>query len=246
MQTNNNVTLTFDFMNLFYTPNISEDHFILDEIESKHCIKVLRLKEGDTIFLVDGKGSYFETKITDAHPKRCTVQVIEKKTEYEKLNYNLHIAIAPVKSIDRYEWFLEKTTEIGISEITPLLCRYSERKVIKEERLKKIITSAMKQSIKAYHPTLNPMISFKEFIKMPFSGDKFIAHCENGVKNPLKDLVSKGKNTLILIGPEGDFSKEEIDTAIANGFKEISLGNSRLRTETAGVVACHTVSLMNL
>jgi 16S rRNA (uracil1498-N3)-methyltransferase len=204
------------------------------------------LTQGDTIFLVDGKGGFFETKITDPHPKRCTVVVIDKKLQYEQLSYNLHIAIAPVKSIDRYEWFLEKATEIGIDEITPLLCRYSERKAIKEERLNKIITSAMKQSIKAYHPTLNPMISFNEFIKTSFNGDKFIAHCENGEKEPLKNLVKKGVDTLILIGPEGDFSKDEIDTALANGFKEISLGNSRLRTETAGVVACHTVSLMNL
>lgn len=233
-------------MHLFYTPDISGDFYTLDETESKHCIKVLRLSEGDTIFLVDGKGGFFEAQITDTHPKKCTVRVIDKKFRYGHLNYELHIAIAPVKNIDRFEWFLEKCTEIGINEITPLLCRYSERKAIKEERLNKIITSAMKQSIKAYHPVLNPMNSFNEFIKKPFEGAKYIAHCDNGQKELLKDLVKKGESTLILIGPEGDFSKEEIDSAINCGFKEISLGNSRLRTETAGVVACHTVSLMNL
>jgi 16S rRNA (uracil1498-N3)-methyltransferase len=232
-------------MNLFYTPDISEDYYTLSESESKHCIRVLRLSEGDTIFLVDGKGGFYETQITINHAKRCTVKVANKKLGYGKLNYNLHIAIAPVKNIDRFEWFLEKSTEIGINKITPLLCSHSERKVIKEERLNKIITSAMKQSIKAYHPTLNPMISFNEFIKQPFNGNKFIAHCEDGEKKPLKNLVEKGKETLILIGPEGDFSPKEIEAAIANGYKEISLGNSRLRTETAGVVACHTVSLMN-
>lgn len=233
-------------MNLFYTPDITDKYFSLSEVESKHCIKVLRLSEGDTIYLVDGKGGFYETQITENHPKKCTVKVVDKKTEFGKLNYELHIAIAPVKNIDRFEWFLEKSTEIGINEITPLLCRYSERKTIKEERLNKIITSAMKQSIKAYHPTLNPMLSFNEFIKRPYDGNKHIAHCDSSDKELLKNLVSKGENNLILIGPEGDFSKEEIELAIKNGFIETSLGYSRLRTETAGVVACHTVNLMNL
>lgn len=232
-------------MNLFYTPDIQNQFYQLDEIESKHCIRVLRLKEEDIIHLIDGKGSLFKAKIIDAHPKRCTVECIETQTEFGKLNYKLHIALAPTKNIDRTEWFMEKCTEIGIHEFTPLLCQHSERKVVKHERLFKVITSAVKQSLKAYHPILNEQTKFSQLVTAPFDGEKYIAHCNKGEKTHLKNLYQARQNTLILIGPEGDFSLEEVNLAKENGFQEISLGESRLRTETAGIVACNIVSLIN-
>ena len=160
--------------------------------------------------------------------------------------YHLHIAIAPTKNMDRLEWFVEKATEIGISEITPLLCRYSERKVVKLERINKIIVSAMKQSKKSLLPQLNEMISFNDFIKKCEGHDNcFIAHCYNQNKQSLSQLYLKGNDATIVIGPEGDFSEEEVESALKNGFSPITLGESRLRTETAGIVACHTIQLLN-
>ncbi|MDQ1771579.1 16S rRNA (uracil(1498)-N(3))-methyltransferase [Labilibaculum sp. A4] len=232
-------------MNLFYTPDIQNQFYQLNEIESKHCIRVLRLKEEDIIHLIDGKGSLYKAKIIDAHPKRCTVECIETQTEFGKLNYKLHIALAPTKNMDRTEWFMEKCTEIGIHEFTPLLCQHSERKVVKHERLFKVITSAVKQSLKAYHPILNEQTKFSDLVTSPFDGEKYIAHCNEGEKTHLKNLYQAKQNALILIGPEGDFSIEEVNLAKENGFKEISLGESRLRTETAGVVACNIISLEN-
>jgi 16S rRNA (uracil1498-N3)-methyltransferase len=232
-------------MNLFYTPDIQNQFYQLDEIESKHCIRVLRLKEEDIIHLIDGKGSLFKAKIIDAHPKRCTVECIETKTEFGKLNYKLHIALAPTKNMDRTEWFMEKCTEIGIHEFTPLLCQHSERKVVKHERLFKVITSAVKQSLKAYHPILNEQTKFSQLVTAPFDGEKYIAHCNKGEKTHLKNLYRANQNALILIGPEGDFSVEEVNLAKENGFQEITLGESRLRTETAGIVACNIISLEN-
>ncbi len=232
-------------MHIFYTPDITDKFYQLNEEESRHCIKVLRLKEDDTIYLIDGKGTLFTAKIIDAHHKHCTVECIDKQTDFEKLDYELHIALAPTKNIDRTEWFLEKCTEIGIDEFTPLLCEHSERKVIKPARLQKVITSAVKQSLKAFHPKLNELTKFNELVTTPFNGDKYIAHCYKGKKPHLKTLCRAKSKCLILIGPEGDFSPLEVELAKANGFKEISLGNSRLRTETAGVVACNIVSLSN-
>lgn len=232
-------------MNLFYTPNITDQFYQLDEVESKHCIRVLRLKEEDTIHLIDGKGSLFKAKIIDAHPKRCTVECVETKKEFGKLDYKLHIALAPTKNIDRTEWFLEKCTEIGVDAFTPLLCTHSERKVVKYERLFKVITSAVKQSLKAYHPKLSELTKFSDLVKADFDGGKYIAHCNDGEKTHLKNLCKEKENVLVLIGPEGDFSPEEVKLAKENGFIEISLGDSRLRTETAGVVACNIVSLAN-
>ncbi len=232
-------------MHIFYTPDITDKFYQLSEEESRHCIKVLRLKENDTIYLIDGKGTLFTAKIIDAHHKHCTVECIEKQIDFGKLDYKLHIALAPTKNIDRTEWFLEKCTEIGIDEFTPLLCEHSERKVIKTARLLKVITSAVKQSLKAFHPKLNELTKFNELITAPFEGDKYIAHCYEGEKPHLKTLCRAKSKCLILIGPEGDFSPQEVELAKANGFKEISLGNSRLRTETAGVVACNIVSLSN-
>jgi 16S rRNA (uracil1498-N3)-methyltransferase len=232
-------------MNLFYTPDISADTYMLSEEESKHCVRVLRMRRGDELHLVDGRGGYYLAEIADDNVKKCEVQVKEKRTEYGKRDHYLHIACAPTKNIERFEWFLEKATEIGIDEITPIDCEHSERTVVKPERLNKVIISAMKQSIKAYLPKLNEVISFPEFVSQEFAGDKFIAHCVSGKKAKLKDLVRPKGNVLVLIGPEGDFSATEIRFAIENGFTEISLGNSRLRTETAALAACHTVELLN-
>jgi len=232
-------------MQLFYAPDISGNTYTLNEEESKHCIRVLRLTVGDEITLIDGKGGLFKTRIANPEPKRCMVEVYESTFEFEKRNHYLHIAIAPTKNIERFEWFLEKATEIGIDEITPLLCEHSERKVVNNERLEKIIISAVKQSIKAYIPVLNPMTTFKQFIQSNQAGELFIAHCATKEMNHLKNEIKPLKRSTILIGPEGDFSIDEIQLALKNHYREISLGTSRLRTETAGVVACHLVNLTN-
>ncbi len=232
-------------MHIFYTPDITDKFYQLSEEESRHCIKVLRLKENDTIYLIDGKGTLFTAQIIDPHHKHCTVKCIKTKKNFGKLDYELHIALAPTKNIDRTEWFLEKCTEIGINEFTPLLCEHSERKIIKHARLLKVITAAVKQSLKAFHPKLNELTKFSDLVTTPFDGDKYIAHCYEGEKPHLKTLCQPKSKSLILIGPEGDFSLKEVELAKSNGFKEISLGNSRLRTETAGVVACNIVSLSN-
>lgn len=232
-------------MQLFYIPNISGNEVILNETESKHAIRVLRLTEGSQVQLIDGQGGFYEAEIADAQPKKCKLSITNSIKEFEKRGFKLHSAIAPTKNIDRFEWFLEKCTEIGIDEITPLLSEHSERKVIKPERLKKILVAAMKQSLKAYLPKLNSLTNFNEFISRTNYQNKYIAHCNDGDKLHLKNYIQKNKDTVILIGPEGDFSPEEVEFAKINGFKEISLGNARLRTETAGIVACHIVNLVN-
>jgi 16S rRNA (uracil1498-N3)-methyltransferase len=232
-------------MHLFYTPNIQSSQYVLDKEESTHCVRVLRLTEGSEIHLTDGKGNLYRAELVSASPKECIVEIIETYCEYGKLNFDLHIAIAPTKNIDRFEWFLEKATEIGISQITPIICEHSERIIVKPERLKKIITSAVKQSLKAYHPVLNEAIKLKDFLKEDFKENKFIAHCEKDEKQLLQNVYQKGNNALILIGPEGDFSMNEINAALEKDFIPISLGKSRLRTETAGIIACHTINLIN-
>jgi len=232
-------------MHTFYTPDIQGKIHRLDKKESQHCINVLRLQEGDRIILVDGKGGYYNTKIKIADPHKCTIEIISSKHEVGKKNFRLHIAIAPTKNISRFEWFLEKATEIGIDEITPLICNRSERKTIRNERLDKVIISAMKQSAKAYKPKLNRITNFTEFVSVKHSYTKFIAWCDKKSNPELKELVTKGDDTLILIGPEGDFSSGEVHQATKNGFHSIQMGTSRLRTETAGIVACHTVNLVN-
>ncbi|HLP05069.1 MAG TPA: RsmE family RNA methyltransferase, partial [Paludibacter sp.] len=192
-------------------------------------------------------GGYYEAIIANPHPKHCSFEITRAATEFGKRGYHLHIAIAPTKNIDRYEWFIEKATEIGIDEITPLVCRFSERKIVKEDRLEKIVVSAAKQSLKAYFPKLNPACTFEAFMKNhQAAAQKFIAHCYSGDERKLlQKEIQKSADVLVLIGPEGDFSEEEVRKAIAGGFIPVSLGNSRLRTETAGVVACHTVALLN-
>jgi 16S rRNA (uracil1498-N3)-methyltransferase len=234
-----------DQMQLFYTPDINSQLHILDKEESWHCMRVLRLKKGDIIFLTNGKGTLFEARIIEPDPKKCIVEVIGKQEEYGKRSYCLHLAVAPTKNIDRFEWFMEKATEIGIDEITPVICEHSERKQIRTDRLNKVITAAVKQSLKAYHPKLNDAVTLKKFIETNSVKSSYIAHLEETNPKLLKDLYEKGSDAVILVGPEGDFSPGEMALAKENGFCAISLGDYRLRTETAAVVACHTIALLN-
>ncbi|MDR3365833.1 MAG: 16S rRNA (uracil(1498)-N(3))-methyltransferase, partial [Prevotellaceae bacterium] len=223
---------------LFYTPDISGDTYTLSEEESRHCVRVLRLGAGDAVHLIDGRGGLYAAQIAEAHDRRCTVRVTGVQREVGKRSGYLHVALAPTKNIERYEWFLEKATEIGVDEVTPLLCERSERRTVKAERLMKVVTAAVKQSLKAYHPTLNPIQDFAALVAQPFDGVKCIAHCMASPKTPLRHAAHAHGRTLVLVGPEGDFSPAEVALARQNGFMEVSLGNSRLRTETAGVVAC--------
>ena len=232
-------------MNLFYIPDISGSTAGLNPEESRHCIRVLRLKKGDPVHLLNGKGSLFEAMILDPDPKGCKLLIVNEQKPQNPRSYQLTVAIAPTKNIDRFEWFLEKSTEIGIDRIVPVICRHSERKEIKPDRLEKILAAAMKQSGQLYLPELTRAHSFTELVSQPFPGDKMIAHCESSDKKELKNSIIPGNNVLILIGPEGDFDPSEISQAIGKGFLPVSLGNSRLRTETAGLVACHTVCLVN-
>lgn len=231
-------------MQVFYTPDIAVNAELPEE-EAGHCVRVLRLSEGAEIRLTDGKGFFYRAVIRRAHPKHCEVELLESWQQPALWPFRLHIAVAPTKNMDRMEWFAEKATEIGIDEITCLNCRFSERREIKTARLEKILVSAMKQSLKATLPRLTGMTDFKTFVARPFEGRKFIAHCEEGEKASLKSSYRPGENALILIGPEGDFSPEEIAWALASGFEPISLGESRLRTETAALAACHTIHVLN-
>ena len=232
-------------MNIFYTPDLTnEKTYTLSESESKHAIRVLRLKNGDALALVNGIGSFFDATIISDNPKKCEVEITEIRKE-ENNNPQLHIAIAPTKNNDRTEWFIEKCTEIGINHISPILCKHSERKKIKQERFVKTAISAMKQSLKASLPIITELAPFNNFIVQPFDGKKYIAHCYSENQRHYKELYTKGENSLILIGPEGDFSPDEVKLAIDNGFVPITFGESRLRTETAGVVACTTFNLLN-
>lgn len=229
---------------IFYAPDILQDN-TLPQDESAHCVRVLRKKEGDEILVTDGKGHFFDAEIVEAHQKHCVVNIIQTIIEPKPWSNYLHIAFAPTKNLDRIEWFAEKATEIGIDHLTPLLCRYSERKEVKLSRIEKILISAMKQSQKAVLPQLDELTSFSDFIKKPFDGQKFIAHCYPQEKQSLKQVYQVNQNVLILIGPEGDFSEQEVEEALKCGFKPISLGESRLRAETAALVACNTIQILN-
>ena len=233
-------------MQLFYNPDLTEhtQEFFFSKEESKHIAKVLRKKEGDTLSITNGQGWLFTAQITIADLKKCAANIIAK-TYFENHSYKLHLAVAPTKMNDRYEWFLEKATEIGIDSITPIICDHSERKVIKPERFEKIIQSAMKQSLQYHLPKLNSAISFKQFMNQEFSGQLFIAHCEELDKTSLKSQLETQTEITILIGPEGDFSVKEIALALQNGFAPVTLGNTRLRTETAAIAACHSVAFVN-
>ncbi len=232
-------------MHLFYTPDIKSTIYQLSEEESKHCTRVLRLTKGERVNLIDGKGGYYLAEIIDDHPKRTELHIVEAQQEYGKRNHHLHIAIAPPKNIDRFEWFLEKATEIGIDEITPIICDRSERKEVKIDRSNKIITTAIKQSLKAYHPHLNEQTSFKNFVSSAKADVNYIAHCKENKKSEIKENFKTQGSYLVLIGPEGDFSETEIELALENGFVPITLGNSRLRTETAALQACFEINYLN-
>lgn len=232
-------------MHLFYTPDIEGLQYTLDADESRHCVRVLRLGAGEAVVLVDGKGNWYNGVIGKADPKGCIVQCHEKIENFGRRSFRLHIAMAPTKNIDRTEWMLEKCTEMGVDTVTMLDTRYSERKVVKDERLEKVVAAAMKQSLKAYLPRINPMTGFDRFVKSCGEKHKFIAHCNPGEKKRMDELYLPGEDVVILIGPEGDFSEEEVAKAVQAGFQSVTLGQSRLRTETAGIVACHSINFMN-
>lgn len=232
-------------MHLFYTPDIEGDKYRLNPEESKHCVRVLRLREGEEVVLVDGRGGLYTGKITEASVKGCNVEITDKREAYGKRPFSLHIGIAPTKNIDRIEWMLEKCTEIGTEEFTLLETTHSERREVKRERLEKVIVSAMKQSLKAYKPCLNEMCDLKSFFASCREEGRFIAHCNPGPKQRLEEVYRPGTDAVILIGPEGDFSEEEVAAAVGNGFVPVTLGESRLRTETAGIVACHSINFIN-
>jgi len=256
-------------MHQFYTPDITSTTYTLSEEESKHCIRVLRLKLGDTIQLLDGKGTVFLAEIIDENAKKCAVKIIDKKQSSSK-NWNLHIAIAPTKSMDKLEWFVEKATETGIYKIIPINCTNSERSILKNQRLQKVAVAAIKQSLNPFLPEIKDLVDFKKCIEQHknFNGQKFIAHCNNNLPLPfsfgkgvlpfsgrtdevnetkphIKNLYTKQHEVLILIGPEGDFTSEEVKFALDNGFEQISLGKNRLRTETAALYACTIINSIN-
>ncbi len=233
-------------MNIFYDPSVKEGAFVLSGDEGRHGTKVMRLKEGDNMYISDGQGKIFEAEIIGINKKsECAVMVNKVFKNDAPRIPKLHIAIAPTKSIDRFEWFLEKATECGIDEITPIICKNSERTRIKPERLEKIIVSAMKQSKRAWLPKLNPIIEYDKFIKNASEENRYIAFCPEGEKVYFEDVYKKGNNSLILIGPEGDFNQSEIAEALNNKFVAITFGDYRLRTETAGLVACTKFNTIN-
>lgn len=234
-------------MHVFYTPDLQDQaQYTLNEEESKHCSRVLRLSVGDTVFLIDGRGGLYEAEIVNESKKHVELRITKTTEGYQKRNHHLHIAIAPTKNIDRVEWFLEKATEIGIDEVTPIICERSERKIVKEDRLQKVITAAVKQSLQAYHPVLNPAVTYTELLRQQTTASKLIAHCiDDSQRHFIKDLVQPHGNYLMLIGPEGDFSPQEISYALEQSFMPVTLGATRLRTETAALAACFEFNYLN-
>ncbi|MDR0834123.1 MAG: 16S rRNA (uracil(1498)-N(3))-methyltransferase [Candidatus Symbiothrix sp.] len=252
-------------MFLFYAPDIATG-LTLPEAESQHCVRVLRKQIGDLIDITDGQGHFYKAEITGAHPKQCVVKILETHQQPPLWHNRVEIAIAPTKNLDRVEWFAEKATEIGIDKITLLKTHHSERKDVKVDRIHKILIAAMKQSMKARVPELQAMTAFKQFVQQPFDGQKYIAHCNSGDKTLLSELYAStirglrasttldmtpvkpamtDKNALILIGPEGDFSEDEVAEALKTGFQPVSLGETRLRTETAALYALQTIHIIN-
>lgn len=235
-------------MRLFYAPDIdfAAPHYRFAADESRHIARVLRLGVGDALWLTDGRGTLARAEVTASSDRECEVTILESKPEFERRPYRLVLGVAPTKNADRYEWMAEKATEIGVDAIVPVLCDHSERRTQRTDRLEKIVVSAMKQSLKAYLPVVEPLCAFDELVARPFEGLKLIAHCEADTPRELmRDVVAPGKNVLLLIGPEGDFSPEEIALALSRGFRPVSLGSSRLRTETAAIAGAHTVALIN-
>lgn len=229
-------------MHLFYDSRIQGDSFELEEAESRHAIRVLRLSRGDRVVVVDGRGGWYEAVIIEDHPKRCRLKIEFAREHYRPLPYALHLAVAPTKNLDRFEWFVEKATEIGITEITPLVCRRSERRQVKPDRLERILVSAMKQSLKAYKPILHSPVSVVEFLNVKRNGTLGIAHGHPVDRKHLYELDPSGDYTL-LVGPEGDFAEEELSVAASAGYTPFHLGNSRLRTETAALYITAAISL---
>lgn len=230
-------------MHLFYDPRIQGDGLVLEEQESRHAIRVLRLQKGDPVIVVDGRGGWYEAIIEEDHVKACRIRILNKTEDYQASSYGLHLAVAPTKNMDRFEWFLEKATEIGISEITPLICQRSERKQVKKERLERILVSAMKQSLRAYKPRLNPPLSLTEFVQQRYEGILAMAHCYPLDRKGINQLPQDVKYTF-LVGPEGDFTEEEVAEALEGGYIPVTLGEYRLRTETAALYI--TVAISNL
>jgi 16S rRNA (uracil1498-N3)-methyltransferase len=233
-------------MQIFYVPDIKGNTCVMDENESRHSIRVLRMVKGDRLKLVDGHGTLYEGIISDPDPSGCKIAITGIARNFEKRDYKLHIAISPIKNQERFEWFVEKSVEIGVDEITPVICKNTEKPGIKRDRLNNIIISAMKQSIKAFKPVLNEPVAFCEFIDSDIRGIKMVAHCNHLYnRSKIDQVYKKSKNAVILIGPEGDFSEEELNQAFKHDFKSVHFGSSRLRTETAGIAACHSVYFIN-
>jgi 16S rRNA (uracil1498-N3)-methyltransferase len=229
---------------LFFTTETLSDHVLIPEEEARHLVKVLRYSEGDRLYFTDGRGTMYSAILEDTHYTHCRARIEKKEVGYKRRPYRLQIAIAPTKNTDRLEWFLEKATEIGIDRITPMLCRRSERKALRTDRFEKILVSAMKQSFQAYLPQLDEPIHFDDVLKSN-ADQRFICHYESAETTLLKNASRKGGDVLVLIGPEGDFDNAELASAKAAGFQCVSLGENRLRTETAGLIACSTIALIN-
>ncbi len=232
----------------FYVPDAGNNNELPQE-EATHALRVLRLKSGDEMFIMDGTGNFYHAEVSLATNKKCLYEIKETLPQHKTWKGHIHLAIAPTKNMDRIEWMTEKATEIGFDELSFLNCVFSERKVLRTERIEKIVVSAVKQSRKPWKPIVNEMITFKDFISTPREGRKFIAHCYQEIeKHDLFDIINNDKdneNITVLVGPEGDFSIEEVKLAIENGYESISLGQSRLRTETAGLMAV-TMSQLSL
>lgn len=234
-------------MQVFFAPDINDNSYRLDERESKHVVKVMRSRQGDNVKLIDGKGNLYDGVISNADFKCCEIKIVSKIEAFEKRDYQLHIAISPLKNPDRLEWFIEKSVEIGVNEITPLICKNTEKSSIRDERLRGIIISAMKQSLKAYDTILHQPCTFEEFINSNHDDIQMIAHCNTSFsRQRIADVYTCKQSATILIGPEGDFSEKEIVAATNAGYIPVQLGSSRLRTETAGVAACHSIYFMNI
>ena len=232
-------------MHWFYSQNIKDGKIILEEEEAKHALKVLRLKANEEVMVINGTGGLYHCRLDQCSKKEVSAAIINEQLNHKARPYSIHIAIAPTKNISRFEWFLEKSTEIGIDKISPILCHRSERKIIKNERLQRVLLAACKQSQKAYLPSLAPLEKFEHFVNNCKEQNKFIAHCDYENNQQLLHLAKAKKEVLIMIGPEGDFSEKEVDFAISKGFLAVGLGKERLRTETAGLVACQSIHFIN-
>ncbi|CAA9301240.1 MAG: 16S rRNA (uracil(1498)-N(3))-methyltransferase [uncultured Cytophagales bacterium] len=232
-------------MHLFYAPDFSQDRPFLPEEEARHALKVLRLDVGDPLRVTDGRGNLYEASIAGADPKKCRLAVLRHEPEFGKRGFSIHVAVAPTKNADRTEWLVEKCVEIGVDRLSFVLCERSERRHFNPDRVEKIAVAAMKQSLKAYLPEMGELVSLREFLKNPPPGHNYIAHLEEGERRLLQHAAPAGGSYCVLIGPEGDFTPGEVAAALGSGFVPVSLGESRLRTETAGVVACHILNLLN-